>query len=180
MKKIMIVMAVAMVLAGCQTRITAEKNPEQVVVLQEKVTVNGEEQLITTGVVVASGGWYATARSPLWATETLKGLVIGVETNGTVRLELGDYSRDLSTNSVVMVDNLLTGSAKLIEQIGVTYAKMAGGGAQAETASSFAAKLYQAFTAAGGDATKATVTSDTTAKTVTVSDGNISTTSSGI
>jgi len=178
MKRITMLAAVAaaMALAGCQTRITAEKNPEQVFLVQEKVTVNGEEQLITKDIKTASGGWYATARSPLYAAEAIKGLKIDVETNGTVKLELGDYTRDLSTNAVAMVDNMFTGGAKLVEQIGVTYAKIAGGGAQADTVTSVAAKVYNAFKSGGGNTETATVTADETAKTVTVSDGSVCTT----
>ncbi|MGN0832609.1 MAG: hypothetical protein ACI4RD_03025 [Kiritimatiellia bacterium] len=177
MKRIIILAAVAAAtaLTGCQTRITAEKYPEQVLPIQQKVTVDGEERLITTHYQIASGGWYATARSPLYAAEALEGLEIGVTTNGSVSLALGKYGRDLSTNSVVMVDNMFAGGAKLIEQIGVTYAKIAGGGAQADTVTSLAVKAYQAFVGSGGDVDKASVTSDETAKTVSISDGSVCT-----
>ena len=83
-----VVVAFGIGLTGCQTRITAEKNAEQVFLIQEKVTINGIEQIITKDVKTASGGWYATARSPLWATEGLEGLQIGVHTNGSVTLSL--------------------------------------------------------------------------------------------
>jgi len=173
MKKTMILAAVAAatVLTGCQTRITAEKYPEQVLPIQEKVTVNGEEQIITTHYQIASGGWYATARSPLYATEALEGLDINVTTNGSVGLSLGKYSRDVSTNSVVMVKEMFSGGAQLVTAIGDAYVKIAGGGAQAATVTDVAAKVYNAFTSSGGDASKATVTTDATAKTLTVSDG---------
>jgi len=178
MKKIMILAAVAAatVLTGCQTRITAEKYPEQVLPVQQKVTVNGEDQLITTHYQIASGGWYATARSPLYATEALEGLDIGVHTNGSVTMKIDKYRRDVSTNSVVMVKEMFSGGAQLVTAIGDAYVKIAGGGAQAETVTSVASKVYNAFTSAGGDASKATVTSDATAKTVTVSDGAVCTT----
>jgi len=170
-------MALAVVtfaMTGCQTRITAEKYPEQVLPIQEKITVNGEEQVITKHYQIASGGWYATARSPLYATEALEGLDIGVHTNGSVTMSLNRYSRDLSTNSVVMVKEMFSGGAQLAVAIGDAYAKIVGGGAQAATVTDVASKVYQAFTSSGGDASKATVT--TSGNTLNVSDGSVCTT----
>lgn len=114
--------ALALLSAGCQTRITAEKNPEQLMPIQKVVTVDGKEQIITTDAIRASGGWYATARSPLWATEELRGLQIGVATNGTVSLALDAYNRDLSTNAVTMAHNLVTDFALLAEKAAAAYA----------------------------------------------------------
>ena len=91
MKRLIIIAALAAVATGCQTRITAEKHPEQLLPIQKVVEVNGSQQVITTDAVRASGGWYATARSPLWATEELRGLSIGVHTNGSVTLGLDAY-----------------------------------------------------------------------------------------
>lgn len=160
----------AAVLSGCQTRITAEKNAEVVNPIQQVVTVGDEQRVITTGYLVTSGGWYATARSPLWADETLKGLEIGVETNGAVRLALGDYKRDLSTNAVAVTHEMIAGGADLVTAIADCYVKIAGGGAQVSTVLSAANTLYGLFESEGGDAAKATV-SATDAGKVRVSDG---------
>lgn len=173
MKKLMFAALVAAVAAGCQTRITAEKFPEQVLPIQQKVTVNGEDQLITTHYQIASGGWYATARSPLYATEGLEGLEIGVETNGSVRLSLAKYERDLSTNATVMVDGLMRNGANLVTAIGNAYVKIAGGGAQAATVMDVAASCYKFFADNGGDASKAKVAVDEAAKKLTISDGAV-------
>lgn len=159
-------------LTGCQTRITAEKYAEQVLPIQKVVKVNGEDQVITEHYQIASGGWYATARSPLYATEALEGLEIGVETNGHVHLELAKYKRDVSTNAVVMVDGLMKNGANLVTAIGDAYVKIAGGGAQADVALSTAEKVYNFFTGKGGDASKATVAVDEAAKKITISDGS--------
>lgn len=159
-------------LTGCQTRITAEKNPEQVFLIQEKVTVNGSEQIITKDVKTASGGWHATARSPLWANEALEGLEIGVHTNGSVTMSLGKYNRDLSTNAVVMVKEMFSGGARLFKEIGDAYVKIAGGGAQAATVMDVAAKAGNFFVSKGGDPAKATVSADEAAKKLTISDGS--------
>lgn len=105
--KIRAIFAVAAALcAGCQTVIKAEKHAEKITPIQKVVKVNGEDVVITTSALISSGGWYADARSPLWATEALSGLDLGVATNGTVHLKLDAYNRDLSTNAVKMVENL--------------------------------------------------------------------------
>ena len=151
--------AVAMV-TGCQTRITATKNAEVAHPIQEVVKVNGEDQVITRGYQVTSGGWEATARSPLWASETLKGLEIGVQTNGSVTMSIDKYGRDLSTNAVTMTKEMFSGGAQLATAIGDAYVKIAGGGAQADTALSVTKKIISYFTSKGGDASKATVTTE--------------------
>ena len=178
MKKLMLIAAIAAasLFTGCQTRITAEKFPEQVLPIQKVVKVNGEDKVIVENYQIASGGWYATARSPLYADEALDGLDIGVHTNGSVTLSLGKYRRDLSTNSVVMVERMFSGGAQLVTAIGDAYVKIAGGGAQASAVLGVVKSAYSAFTSGGGDTAKANVTVDEAAKTFTISDGNVCTT----
>ena len=175
MKKIMfaaIVAALGIGMTGCQTRITGEKYPEQVFEVKEKVTINGEEQLITKNILKASGGWKVTARSPLYADEALEGLDFGVNTNGSVHLKLDKYHRDTSSNAVVMVEKMFSGGAQLAIAVGDAYCKIAGGGAQADTVMEVAKKAVKLFTDKGGNPTKATLTTDEAAKTLTISDGN--------
>ena len=163
MKKLMMVAlaaGAAAMMTGCQTRITATKNAEVAHPIQEVVKVNGEDQVITRGYQVTSGGWEATARSPLWASETLKGLEIGVTTNGSVTMSIAKYGRDLSTNAVTMTKEMFSGGAQLATAIGDAYVKIAGGGAQADTALSVTKKIISYFTSKGGDASKATVTTE--------------------
>lgn len=145
-------------MAGCQTVIEAEKFPEQVI-------VNG------TNTIIASGGWKASARSPLWATESLKGLDLGVATNSTVYLRLDTYNRDLSTNAVVLTEKTLEGAANLAAKIGAAIAT-SGGSAGAEAATSAAVSLYNKFTAAGGNVDNAVVSC--TNGVCTVTDGSVS------
>ena len=159
-------------LTGCQTRITATKNAEQVVPIQDVVKVNGEDVVITRGCIIASGGWEATARSPLYATEALEGLDIGVGTNGFVHLTLSRYKRDLSTNSVVMVEKMFSGGAQLALAIGDAYTKIAGGGAQADTIANLTAKAYNFFKSKGGNIDAAKVTVDEAGKTFKIDDGS--------
>jgi hypothetical protein len=135
MKKIVMLAAIAAIATGCQTRLVAEKHPEQVTPIQRVVKVNGEDHIITTAAIVASGGWYATARSPLWAAETLRGLDLGVETNGTVYLRLDDYSRDLSTNAVAVVKSLTELTSDIAGKVTAALCTYYGGGAASATSS---------------------------------------------
>ena len=170
MKKMILIAAMAAIATGCQTRITAEKYAEVAHPIQAKVTVNGEDQVINVGYMVTSGGWYATARSPLYAQEELKGLQIGVGTNGFVSLALGEYQRDLSTNAIVMVKTIFDGSVNLVNAAAKAYATIqsAGGTVAAE---SVGKKIADYFKSKGGDAAKSTVTANSANKTVTVTDG---------
>lgn len=151
--KLMTIAAALVFACGCQTRITAEKMPEQVLPVYRVASINGTNTIYVADYARASGGWYATARSPLWAAEQLKGLAIGVETNGAVRLELADYSRDLSTNAVAMTHELLTGSALLAEKVAAAIATCGG-----TTAAGALEQTIAKFIARGGSATKASVT----------------------
>lgn len=174
MKKIMfaaLVAAFGIGITGCQTRITGEKYPEQVFEVKEKVTVDGKEQLITKNILKASGGWKVTARSPLYADEALEGLDFGVGTNGFVHLKLDKYHRDTSSNAVEMVNGMFKNGANLVTAIGDAYCKIAGGGAQADTALASAAKIYNFFTSKGGNPDKATVSVNEANKNLVVSDG---------
>ena len=89
--------------------------------------------LYVSGYIPASGGWYATARSPLWATEALSGLSLGVQTNGTVYLNLDSYNRDLSTNAVVMVKTLSELAADIAGKVTAAVCAYYGGGAVSAT-----------------------------------------------
>jgi len=68
-----------------------------------------------------------------------------------------------------LVDVSLDGMTKLVVAVGEAYTKIAGGGAQADTALNVAAKVANYFKDKGGDVTKATVA--TVGDKLTVSDG---------
>lgn len=170
MKKLIIIAALAAVAVGCQTRITAEKHPEQLLPIQQVVEVNGSQQVITTDAVRASGGWYATARSPLWATEELRGLSIGVQTNGSVTLGLDAYQRDLSTNAVTLAHNLVTDFAELAEKAAAAYATC-GATLAASSGKKALQKAMASYILKGGKAGSAQVTCEN--GNCTFSDGNV-------
>lgn len=166
MKKLMMLAALVplvggciLVVSGCQTRITWEKNPETALPIQEVKMVNGVEQLVTTGYQMAGGGWYVTARSPLWAKEQFSGLKVSVDTNGLLSVALDTYDRDLSTNAVVMTKTIFDGSANLALAVAKAYATISTGGAS-DASSAFVSKVVNFFKSKGGDASKSTVTSD--------------------
>ena len=169
-KLMMFAAACAAALAGCQTRITAEKYPETPLPIQEVVVVNGTTQLVTKAYAMASGGWYVTARSPLFAKEAIRGLDVGAQTNGTVYLRTDSYDRDVSTNAIVMVKTIFDGSVNLVDACAKAYASIQTAGAATATGA-VADKIAAYFKSKGGNDAKSTVTADAASKTVTVTDG---------
>ena len=162
---------VAFVFVGCQTRVTWEKNPETALPIQSVVTVNGVEQLATTGYQVTGGGWLVTARSPLWAKEQFSGFSVSVGTNGAFNVALNSYDRDLSTNAVVLTKTIFDGSANLALAVAKAYATISTGGG-VDATSAIVSKVVAYFKSKGGDASKSTVTSD--GQKITVTDGSTS------
>lgn len=162
---------VALVFVGCQTRVTWEKHPETALPIQQVVTVNGVEQLATTGYQLTGGGWYVTARSPLWAKEQFSGFTMSIGTNGEIAVSLNSYDRDLSTNAVVLTKTIFDGSANLAAAVAKAYATISTGGGT-DAAGAIVSKVVSFFKSKGGDAAKSTVTSD--GSRITVTDGTTS------
>ena len=161
----------AAILTGCQTRIQIERHePTKILPKQEVREFNGTNVLITTGYFTPPPHYCVTARSPLYAKESVAKFAADVGENGTWSINADGYSRDLSTNAVVMVKEMFAGGAQFAIAIGDAYAKIAGG-AQADTALAVSQKVYKFFTSKGGDASKANVTVDEAAKTLKVTDG---------
>lgn len=154
--------------AGCQTRVTWEKYPETALPIQEVRPVNGVDQVITVGYQMAGGGFCVTARSPLFARESLNGFNAQTYTNGTFSASFGAYERDLSTNAVVMVKTIFDGSANLALAVAKAYATISTGGAT-DASSALVSKVVSYFKSKGGDASKSTVTAE--GYKITVTDG---------
>lgn len=174
MKKLMMIAlaACAAVMTGCQTRVQIERDePTKILPKQEVREFNGTNILITTDYFVPPAHYCVTARSPLFAKESVARFAADVGENGTWSINADGYSRDLSTNAVVMVKEMFSGGAQLAIAIGEAYVKIAGGGAQADTALNVAARVANYFRDRGGDVTKATVTTTADNK-VQVSDGS--------
>lgn len=140
----------AAALVGCQTRITATKRPEQMLPVQRLAVVGTNATVYTVGYVTGSGGWEATARSPLWANEQFAKLAAAVNPDGTVSFGVDQYSRDLSTNAVAMTETLVRGAVDLTAK--VAAAIVTSGGSEAASAATVAIqKLVAKFIAGGGN-----------------------------
>ena len=88
---------------------------------------------------------------------------------GAAKLRINNYSSGADTNLAALVDASMAGATRLVVAVGETYAKVAGGGAQADTVLDVAQRVYAYFTSHGGDPAKAAV-SEADGK-VRVSDG---------
>lgn len=157
-----------LVVAGCQTRVTIEKNPSQAMPIYKPIEVNGVTTQIIVDYMMLSGGWTFTARSPLWAKEQFRGFRACVNTNGTFEASIDTYDRDLSTNAVVLTKTIFDGSANLALAVAKAYATIQTGGAS-DASGAIVSKVVSFFKSKGGDASKSTVTSDGT--TIKVTDG---------
>ena len=171
----MIIAAVAAVAAGmtgCQTRVTIESDATTPQPIQALVEENGTNRVITTGYYEGRPHYLITARSPLYAKESVARFAAQVGERGTWSINADGYSRELSTNAVAITREMFAGGAQLAVAIGEAYTKIAGGGAQASTVLSATSQIYEYFKSKGGDTSKATVTTDTASNTVKVSDGS--------
>lgn len=160
MKTSTIIAAIAAIITtGCQTRVQIERDePTHILPKQEVCKVNGEDVIITNGYYCPPAHYCVTARSPLWAKESVARFAAAVGDNGTWTINADGYERDLSTNAVALTGEMFSGAAKLVNEVGIAYAKIAGGGAQADTITSLAAKAVKMFQDHGGDVNSAKVT----------------------
>lgn len=161
---------VALVFVGCQTAVEWEKRPETAVPIQKVVEVNGVQQLATVDYLVLGGGFIVNLRSPLWANEALKGFIAETFTNGSFRVAIDAYNRDLSTNAVVMTKTIFDGSTNLALAVAKAYATISTGGAS-DAGGALVGKIVSYFKSKGGDPAKSTVTADSSAGKLTVTDG---------
>ncbi len=174
MKKLIIVLMAAALSAaftGCQTAVHIECDATTPLPIQQLVNDNGTNRVITTGYFEGRPHYLVTARSPLWARESVAKFGAEVGAGGTWNINADGYSRDLSTNAVAITKEMFAGGANLAIAIGDAYTKIAGGGAQAATVLSVAQRVCSYFASKGGDASKATVTTDSASNTLKVSDG---------
>lgn len=92
--------------------------------------------------------------------------------DGSYEAGLGARANGVSTNEIAIVTGGLDATTRLVSTCAAAYAQIAGGGAQTDTVLSTAKKIYEYFTAKGGDTSKATVT--TSDGKVNVTDGSVS------
>lgn len=120
--------------------------------------------------VILDGGWEVDFLQH-WMWTRLDSLNATAGTG--VTLQLNGYETAVDTNFVALVAASFDGGTKLATAIGEAYVKIAGGGAQASTVLSSAKKVYEYFVGKGGDASKASVSTDTATNTLKVTDGAV-------
>lgn len=166
--KRMIVIALACtaaILTGCKS-IEVERHASSVA-----VDKNGEVVRTAAGEpVILDGGW-AVDYFQHWNTQRFDTLEAKA---GQASLSINNYASSADTNLVALVTGSIDGVTKLVSTCAAAYVTIAGGGAQADTATAIAAKLVSLFTSKGGDADKAKITTDAAAGTMTVTDGTTS------
>ena len=151
-------------LCGCHTSLKVEKNPEKALPVYAIARDGTNSVPYISRYIVTSGGWELSAYSPLWAAESFRGLSAEIFTNGTLRVGLDAYTRDLSTNAVAMAHNLVSDFATLAEKAAAAYAT-----AGASVAAAGVKRAIAAYILKGGSAANAKVTCENGA--CTFSDG---------
>ena len=170
MKQITILAALVAVFAGCtsSTRIKwggkkAVRNPDGAVI----TAANGTPYYESEPNVYEDSNWLTKREE--------RDVKVDVQSDGAYTASLGSRVNDVSTNGIAMVTGGINAMTKLVSTCAAAYVTIAGGGAQADTTTAIVSKMVKYFTDKGGDAEKATVTTDTTAGTVKISDGTVCT-----
>jgi len=170
MKKTMILAALAAAFAGCTSSTCIEwggksalRNPDGT-------------------VITAPDGspYYESEKNKYddfnWLTKREeRDVKVEVQANGAYTASLGSRVNDVSTNGIAMVTGGINAMSKLVSTCAAAYVTIAGGGAQADTTAAIVSKMISYFTSKGGDAEKATVTTDTSDGSVKISDGTVCT-----
>lgn len=155
MKKSMIVAAIAAlaVFTGCKS-IEIERDGQSLATIKG---ADGTEQVVKDAAgnpIILDGGWSVDYfQHGNW--QKFDSLTAEA---GSAKLAINNYESGMDTNLTALVAASMDGATKLVTAIGEAYVKIAGGGAQASTVLTTAQSVYEYFTKAGGDATKAAVT----------------------
>lgn len=172
MKKLTII-----ALAVCAASITGCKSIEVERHAQSLATIQNADGTVSVvkdaanNPVVLDGGWEVDYFQH-WNWQKFDSLAAKTK---EAELSINNYEGGAdATNLTQLVHTSLDGLTKLVATAADAYVKVAGGGAQADTAINVASKLVSYFAEKGGDVTKATVTTDTAANTVKVTDGTTS------
>ena len=167
---LLFVVAVSWALCGCQTRVTIESDATTPLPIHQAVPDGGTNRIIVVGYYEGRPHYYITARSPLFANESVAKFSANVGAGGTWSIDADGYHRDLSTNAVTMVKTIFDGSANLAAAVAKAYATISTCGAS-DAGGVIVSRIVSAFKSAGGDESKSTVTA--VGDTLTVSDGSV-------
>ena len=170
MKKTMIVAALVAAFAGCTSSTSIKWGGK-------KAVRNADG----TVIMDANGSPYYESEQNVYADSNCltkreeRDVKVEVQSDGAYTASLGSRVNDVSTNGIAMVTGGINAMTKLVSTCAAAYVTIAGGGAQADTTTAIVSKMVKYFTDKGGSAEKATVTTDTTAGTVKISDGTVCT-----
>ena len=156
--------------SGCKS-VEVERNAQSLATIE---SADGTRTVVKDAAgnpVILDGGW-SVDYFQHWNWQKFDSLK--ATAGAGVSLDINNYEGGAdATNLTQLVQTSLDSMTKLATAVGEAYAKIAGG-AQADTALDVAARVVNYFKSSGGDAEKATVTTDTATSTLTVSDGSTS------
>ena len=170
MKKLMIIAlaACAAAITGCKS-IEVERHASSLATVQN---ADGTVSVVKDSAgnpVILDGGWKVDYFQH-WNWQRFDSL--SAKAGQGVSLDINNYEGGAdATNLTALVHTSLEGLTKLVATAADAYVKVAGGGAQADTALNVAGKMISYFTSKGGDATKATAAVDSASNTVKITDG---------
>ena len=152
MKNILSLALLSFALAGCKSIEVDRKGQSLATVKHADGTVEVVKD--TAGrPLVLDGGWKVDYFQH-WNWQAFDALEAEA---GAAKLKINNYHGGADTNLTALVDASMAGATRLVVSIGETYAKVAGGGAQADAVLDVAQRVYSYFTSKGGDPAKATV-----------------------
>ena len=166
MKKLMMIalVACAAVITGCRA-VTVENYGEEIARDAESKPVTLADGRIQT----VKKGW-RVHHNQHWMTTRADSIEAHIKPED-IAFAMNGLNTQPSEELNKLVGTSLDGLTKLVVACADAYTKIAGGGAQADTALNVAARVANYFRDRGGDVTKATVTTTADNK-VQVSDGS--------
>jgi hypothetical protein len=173
MNKLMTIAAIAAFacMAGCKS-IEVERHAQTLATVQNPDGTVSVVRDKDNNPVTLDGGWEVDYFQH-WNWQKFDSL--SAKAGKDVSLDINNYEGGAdATNLTQLVKTSLDGLTQLVATAAEAYVKIAGGGAQADTALNAAKKVVGYFSEQGGDVSKATVTADTASNTVKVSDGTTS------
>ena len=96
---------------------------------------------------------------------------VKVNADGSYEAGIGSRVNDVSTNGIAMVTGSIDSTTRLVSTCAAAYVAIAGGGAQADTVTAAVSKIVSYFVSRGGNAGTATVSTDASTGTLTITDG---------
>ena len=170
MKKLMVIAAVvcAASLVGCKS-VEVERHGQTLATVENADGTVSVVKDAANNPVILDGGWEVDYFQH-WNWQKFDSL--HATAGQGVALDINNYEGGAdATNLTQLVHTSLEGLTKLVATCADAYVKVAGGGAQADTAVNVAGRIANYFASKGGDVTKATVTTDEAAKKIKVTDG---------